>query len=165
MSQIVGSDGRLINIRQISFNQSHDTNPMIHSSGKVFYSRWEHLGNPNKFPLFVINPDGSRPFVMYGNHSPPQSGSRVFLEPSELSDGGIVCSVMERNSPSEGGAIAIIDISKSDDNLTFITPSTVPFNNTGGPPARCSRRRIRLSTSPLRRTGRRRSSSPCRPFP
>lgn len=126
-------DGRLINVRQISFNQSHDTNPMVHSSGKVIYSRWEHLGNPNKFPLFVINPDGTRPFVMYGNHSPSASGSRVFLEPRELADGGIVCTVMERNSPFEGGAVAIIDISKSDDNLTFITPSTVPFNNTGLP--------------------------------
>jgi hypothetical protein len=126
-----GADGRLINIRQISFNQSHDTNPIVHSSGKVIYSRWEHLGNPNKFPLFVINPDGTRPFVMYGNHSPAQSGSRVFLEARELSDGGLVCSVMERTSPFEGGAVAIIDISKSDDNLTFITPSTAPFNNTG----------------------------------
>lgn len=124
-----GNDGRLVNIRQISFNQSHDVNPFVHSSGKVIYSRWEHLGNPNKFPLFVINPDGTRPFVLYGNHSPRQSGSRVFMEGRELSDGGIVCSVMERNSPFEGGAIAIIDISKSEDNLTFITPETVPFNN------------------------------------
>jgi hypothetical protein len=128
-----GPNGRLVNIRQISFNQSHDTNPMVHSSGKVFYSRWEHLGDPNRFPLFVMSPDGTRPFVLYGNHSPQQSGSRVFLEPRELSDGGIVCSVMERNSPFEGGAIAIIDISRSDDNLVFITPETVPFNNTGRP--------------------------------
>ena len=128
-----GPDGRLVNIRQISFNQSFDRNPMVHSSGKIIYSRWEHLGDPNKFPLFVINPDGTRPFVMYGNHSPVQSGSQVYLEPRELSDGGLVCSVMERNSPFEGGAIAIIDISKSDDNLTFITPATVPFNNSGQP--------------------------------
>lgn len=123
-------DGRLINIRRISFNQSHDLNPIVHSSGKVIYSRWEHLGNPNKFPLFVINPDGTRPFVMYGNHSPRESGDRAFVEARELLDGGLVCSVMERNSPFEGGAIAIIDISKSDDNLTFITPPDVPFNNT-----------------------------------
>ncbi len=126
-----GPDGRLVNIRQISFNQSHDTNPFVHSSGKIIYSRWEHLGSPNKFPLFVINPDGTRPFVMYGNHSPRQSGSRVFLEARELSDGGLVCAVMERNSPFEGGAIAVIDISKSDDNLIFISPETSPFNNTG----------------------------------
>jgi hypothetical protein len=128
-----GADGRLTNVRQISFNQSHDTNPIVHSSGKVLFSRWEHLGNPNKFPLFVINPDGTRLFVMYGNHSPSASGSRVFLEPRELADGGIVCSVMERNSPFEGGALAIVDISKSDDNLVFVTPGTAPFNNTGRP--------------------------------
>ncbi|MCK6620501.1 MAG: hypothetical protein HUU32_14625 [Calditrichaceae bacterium] len=128
-----GPNGKLVNVRQTSFNQSHDANPMVHSSGKIFYSRWEHLGNPNKFPMFVINPDGTRKFVMYGNHSPRESGSRVFLEPRELSDGGIVCSVMERNSPFEGGAIAVIDISKSDDNLTFITPETSPFNNTNRP--------------------------------
>lgn len=127
-----GADGRLINIRCVSFNQSHDTNPIVHSSGKIIYSRWEHLGNPNKFPLFVMNPDGSRVFVLYGNHSPTQSGSRVFLEPRELSDGGIVCSVMERNSRFEGGAIAIIDISKSDDNLEFISPDTSPFVTRNG---------------------------------
>ncbi|HTO94107.1 MAG TPA: hypothetical protein VMM80_07025, partial [Bacteroidota bacterium] len=128
-----GPGGLLTNIRQISFNQSFDRTPMVHSSGKIFYSRWEHLGDPNKFPLFVINPDGTRPFVLYGNHSPRNSGSQVFLDPRELSDGGLVCSVMERNSPFEGGAIAIVDISKSDDNLTFITPPGVPFNNTSLP--------------------------------
>lgn len=123
------ADGRLTNLRQISFNQSHDINPMVHSSGKIIYGRWEHLGNPNKFPLFVMNPDGTRPFVMYGNHSPSGSSDRAFVEARELSDGGLVCSIMERNSPFEGGAIAIIDISKSDDNLTFITPADVRFNN------------------------------------
>ncbi len=123
-------DGRLINIRQISFNQSHDMNPMVHSSGKVIYGRWEHLGNPNRIPLFVINPDGTRKFVMYGNHSPQASQDQTFLEARELSDGGLVCSVMERDSPFEGGAIAIIDISSSDDNLTWITPDTSPFNTT-----------------------------------
>ncbi len=127
------ADGRLVNIRRISFNQSHDINPVVHSSGKIIYGRWEHLGNPNKFPLFVMNPDGTRPFVLYGNHSPRESSDRAFVEARELLDGGLVCSVMERNSPFEGGAIAIIDISKSDDNLTFITPPDVLFNNTGRP--------------------------------
>lgn len=123
------ADGRLTNIRQVSFNQSHDTNPMVHSSGKIFYSRWEHLGSPNKFSIFVMNPDGTRPFVLYGNHFPKQSGSRVYLDPRELADGGIICSLMERNSPFEGGAIVIKDISKADDQLNIITPSDVPFNN------------------------------------
>jgi len=124
------SDGRLKNIRQISFNQSHDTNPMVHSSGKVYYSRWEHLGDPNKFSIFTINPDGTRPFVLYGNHFPSGSGSRVYLDPRELADGGIICTLLERNSPFEGGAIAIKDISKGDDEIKIITPKDVPFNDT-----------------------------------
>jgi hypothetical protein len=154
-----GPDGRLINIRQISFNQSHDTNPIVHSSGKIIYSRWEHLGDPNKFPLFVINPDGTRKFVLYGNHSPGPSSAQVFLEPREVSDGGIICSVMERDSPFEGGAIAIIDISKSDNNLQFITPATVPFNNVNRPSSALfktphpikegSRERILVAMSPI----------------
>ncbi|KAA3614825.1 MAG: hypothetical protein D8M58_10235 [Calditrichaeota bacterium] len=124
------ADGRLTNIRQISFNQSHDTNPMVHSSGKVYYSRWEHLGDPNKFSIFTINPDGTRPFVLYGNHFPSGSGSRVYLDPRELADGGIICTLLERNSPFEGGAIAIKDISKGDDEVLIITPKDVPFNDT-----------------------------------
>ena len=31
----------------------------------------------------------------------------LFLEPRELADGGLICSVMERNSPFEGGALAV----------------------------------------------------------
>lgn len=122
--------GVLTNIRQISFNQSHETNPMVHTSGKIYFSRWEHLGNPNKFSIFTINPDGTRLFVLYGNHFPSQSGSRVYLDPRELGDGGLVSSLMERNSPFEGGAIAIKDLNLGDSELEIITPDNVPFNNT-----------------------------------
>lgn len=124
------TDGTLINIRQISFNQSHETNPIVHSSGKIYFSRWEHLGDPNKFSVFTINPDGTRLFVLYGNHFPSESGARVYLDPRELADGGIVCTLMERNSPFEGGAIAIKDLTKADSDLEIITPQGVPFNNT-----------------------------------
>lgn len=121
---------KLVNIRQVTFNQSHEINPIVHSSGKIIFSRWEHLGDPNKFSIFVMNPDGTRLFILYGNHFPTQSGSRVYLDPRELGDGGIICTLMERNSPFEGGAIAIKDLSKGDDEYKIITPDNVPFNNT-----------------------------------
>ena len=124
------ADGRLKNIRQISFNQSHEINPMVHSSGKVYFSRWEHLGDPNKFSICTINPDGTRPFVLYGNHFPSGSNSRVYLDPREMADGGIICTLLERNSPFEGGAIAIKDVSKGDAGIKIITPEDVPFNDT-----------------------------------
>ncbi len=125
-----GADGRLHNIRQISFNQSHDMNPIVHSSGKVYFCRWEHVGDINKVSIFAVNPDGTGLFVLYGSHTPTQSGSRAFVEIREMFDGRLAAAVMERNSAFEGGAIAAIDISKSEDNLDFITGSESPFNNT-----------------------------------
>ncbi len=125
-----GSAGVLINIRQISFNQSHDINPWVHSSGKIIFSKWDHLGNPNKIPLFSLNPDGTGLFVYYGADAPTNSGSRTYLEARELRDGGIVSSLMERTSHGEGGAICIFDASKVTQPPTIITPSDAPFNNT-----------------------------------
>lgn len=110
---------RLTGIEQLSFNQSHDLNPIVHSSGKIYFCRWEHLGNPNKMPIFTVNPDGSGLFVLYGAHA--QFGGQAFVDIREMRDGGILASVMERGSEFEGGAVAIIDISESEDNLKYIS--------------------------------------------
>ena len=129
-----GADGNLTNVRQITFNQSHDQNPFIHSSGKVFFTRWDHLGSPNKMPLFTVNPDGTGQFVLYGADETfgqgNTSGSRTFMEARELRDGGLVASIMERTSEFEGGAICVIDLSKFTSAPTMITGSGSPYNNT-----------------------------------
>ncbi len=129
------ADGSFGEPRQITFNQSHDQNPFVHSSGKIYYTRWDHLGGPNKMPLFSVNPDGTGQFVLYGadeNFSTPgmTSGQRTFMEARELHDGGIVASLMERTSTFEGGAICIVDLSKFTSPPKIITPSTSPYNNT-----------------------------------
>jgi hypothetical protein len=123
----------LRNVRQITFNQSHDQNPFVHSGGQVFFSRWDHLGDPNKIPLFGLNPDGTGQFVKYGadetfSGTDLSSGQRVFMEARELADGGIVTSMMERNSEFEGGAIGIIDLSQFTAPPQMITPATSPYN-------------------------------------
>lgn len=127
--------GKLSDPRQITFNQSHDQNPFVHSSGKIYYTRWDHLGGPNKMPLFSVNPDGTGQFVLYGadetfSTQGMTSGSRTFMEARELKDGGIVASIMERTSDFEGGAICVIDISKFSSAPKIITPSTSPYTTT-----------------------------------
>ncbi len=132
--ELGGPDGSLKNVRQITFNQSHDQNPFVHSSGKIFFTRWDHLGGPNKMPLFSVNPDGSGQFVLYGADETfaqgNTSGSRTFMDARELRDGGIVSSIMERTSQFEGGGICIIDLSKISSAPQIITPSSSPYNNT-----------------------------------
>lgn len=129
-----GSNGDLTHIRQITFNQSHDQNPFVHSSGKIYFTRWDHLGDPNKMPLFSVNPDGTGQFVLYGADETfgkgNTSGSRTFMEARELRDRGIVASLMERDSDFEGGAIGIIDVSKFTTAPVIITPGTSPYNTT-----------------------------------
>ena len=120
-------------IRQITFNQSHDQNPFLHSSGQIFFSRWDHLGDPNKIPLFGVNPDGTGQFVKYGadetfSGTSLTSGQRVFMESRELLDGGIVSSMMERTSDFEGGGIGIIELARFNVPPEMITPSTSPYN-------------------------------------
>ena len=134
----LGGNGAISYTRQLSFNQSHDQNPFVHSSGLVYYSRWDHLGSPNKMPLFSIHPDGTRQFVLYGSDETfgyttgLASGMRAFMEARELADGGIISSLMERTSPFEGGAICIIDLGKLISNPPLIlTSSASPYNFDG----------------------------------
>src|SRR5437879_1001712 len=34
-------------IEQISFNQSHDRNPVVRPNGDIMFSRWDHVGGRN----------------------------------------------------------------------------------------------------------------------
>jgi hypothetical protein len=94
------------NVRQISFNQSHDRNPTVLMTGEILFARWDHVGNRNHFPLFITNPDGTNIFVQYGAFSPGNS----FLHPREMPDGRVMSSLMPLSGTREGGALVAVDI-------------------------------------------------------
>ena len=92
-------------IKQISFNQSHDRNPTVLKDGRIMFSRWDHVANRNHFPIFTVNPDGTDMFVMYGAFSPGNS----FLHPMEMKNGKVMTSLMPLSGTDEGGALYSID--------------------------------------------------------
>ncbi len=92
-------------IKQISYNQSHDRNPTVLKDGRIMFSRWDHLANRNHFPIFTVNPDGTNLFVLYGAFSPGNS----FLHPMEMRNGKIMSSLMPLSDTDEGGALYTID--------------------------------------------------------
>lgn len=98
-------------VRQISFNQSHDRNPTVLMSGEIMYSRWDHFANRNHFPIFFTNPDGTNLFVEYGAFSPGNS----FLHPREMPDGKVMTSVMPLSGTDESGAVMILDVARYSD--------------------------------------------------
>lgn len=64
---VMNADGS--NIQQISFNQSHDLDPLILPNGKLLFSRWDQKGGNKGLNLYQMNPDGSDLELMYGRHS------------------------------------------------------------------------------------------------
>jgi len=67
-------------VRQISFNLSHDLNPRLFSDGRIYYQRWEHRNfATNRFPVFTVRPDGTELFSHFGLRK-PSAGLREFCE-------------------------------------------------------------------------------------
>jgi Hydrazine synthase alpha subunit middle domain len=106
-------------IRQISFNQSHDRNPVVRPNGDIMFSRWEHVGDRNRFAVFRAKPDGTDMFVLYGAQSPGNS----FLHPRDMDPSGpykgyMASSLMPLSRTQEGGAMMVVDAFNYSENNT-----------------------------------------------
>jgi len=66
---VMDDDGE--NIEQITFNQSHDLDPLVTDSGTIVFSRWDNAGQTrnNGVNLYRVNPDGTGLSYLYGRHS------------------------------------------------------------------------------------------------
>ena len=118
----MASDGS--NIQQISFNQSHERNPVIRPNGDIMFSRWEHVADRNRFAVFRSKPDGTDMFVLYGAHSPGNS----YLHPRDMDPKGrfggqIMSDLMPLSRTQEGGSLQMMDAARYSEYNT-------PANNT-----------------------------------
>jgi len=118
---INGSDA---SITQISFNQSHDRNPVVRPNGDIMFSRWEHVADRNRFSVFTVKPDGTNMFILYGAHAAGNS----FLHPRDMDPSGkyagfLASDLMPLDRTYGGGALMFIDAANYSDQ-------NVPANNT-----------------------------------
>jgi hypothetical protein len=89
------------NMERVSFNQSDDFDPTLLPSGRIMYTRWEHFGQMNRFPVFVTNPDGTGTFHQFGPHG------TNFFHPQATPDGRVIA--IESNMVEEdAGPIALL---------------------------------------------------------
>jgi hypothetical protein len=105
-------------IAQISFNMSHERNPVIRPDGDIMFSRWEHVADRNRFAIFRSKPDGTDMFVLYG----AQSRGNSYLHPRDMDPRGrfpgqLVSTLMPLSGTKEGGSLQMIDAANySEDN-------------------------------------------------
>ena len=117
-------------VEQISFNQSHDRNPVVRPNGDIMFSRWEHVGPRNRFAIFRTKPDGTDMFVLYGAQSPGNS----FLHPRDMDPKGkykgfVSSSLMSLSGTQEGGALMFIDAANYSE---YNTPANSAVPTQGG---------------------------------
>lgn len=96
---VMEADGT--NIQQLTFNQSHDLDPVVMSDGTIVFSRWDNAGGSanNGVNLYRINPDGSGLTYLYGRHSHVDGDRRVhFVKPYEAESGNVVVQLRELQS-------------------------------------------------------------------
>ena len=80
-------------IRQITFNQSHDLDPFPRADGRIVFTRWDNVAGRNRMSLYTINPDGTELSLLYGYHSHdtgPDGATVQFVNPVETEAGQIV---------------------------------------------------------------------------
>jgi len=90
------------NVQCISFNNSDDFDPFVLADGRVAWTRWEHHGTQNRFPLFFTMPDGQGTFLFFAPHD------RNFFHARELPDGKVVA-VMSNMVLVDRGPLVILN--------------------------------------------------------
>lgn len=106
-------------IEQITYNQSHDLNPVVMANGKVVFSRWDNAGQTrnNGMNLYEVNPDGTALNYLYGRHSHSanevsnaDSGTVQYARPVESDDGNIIVELREFQSQTLSAVPTEIDV-------------------------------------------------------
>lgn len=98
--------------RQISFNQSHDLDPVVLASGEIVFSRWNNTAT-NHISLYRIDPNGLAASPLFGYHSQASGtdgGTVVYTQPRELDDGRLATVIRQSASPELGGSIVFVDV-------------------------------------------------------
>ncbi|MDO6565559.1 hypothetical protein Q4561_00675 [Alteromonas sp. 1_MG-2023] len=111
-------------ITQISFNQSHDIDPLVLPNGKVLFTRWDQAASDKGMHLYQMNPDGSQLEIVYGRHSHDLNGSNIhFVQSRVTPDDKVITAGSEYERDTLGGNFFQIDIDNYTDNETPIASS------------------------------------------
>ena len=106
---VMNRDGS--DIRQISFNPSHDLAPLVLDDGRVLLVRWDNNGINDEFNLYAMNPDGSGAGIVYGADSHAAGDPAPFYtSPALLDDGRLLVLKRAEQSMSWSAQPLVIDI-------------------------------------------------------
>ena len=106
---VMDDDGQ--NIEQITFNQSHDLDPMVADDGTIVFSRWDNAGQTrnNGVNLYRVNPDGTGLSYLFGRHSHdsvPEANDIQYLQPRKSDSGNLLVQLRPFESDDYASVLA-----------------------------------------------------------
>ena len=112
---VMDADGD--NIEQITFNQSHDLDPLVTDEGAIVFSRWDNAGQTqgNGFNLYKVNPDGTGLSYLYGRHSHGSVSDGVnieYLRPQATDSGRLLAQLRPTETNNFGAVPVEIDVER-----------------------------------------------------
>ena len=132
---VMNADGT--NIRQISFNQSHDRDPAVLPNGQIVFTRWDRAPGNDGMALYRMNPDGRGLELYYGANSHDTGSQNVpgsevqFLQPRVQVNGQIMAILRPFDGTDFGGDVISIDA----ENYVENTQPTLPNRGSLAGPA------------------------------
>jgi hypothetical protein len=145
------------NIRQISFNQSHDMDSAVLPNGQIVFSRWDGTTAQDAVSLYSVNPDGSKLELLYGrqpcSHLATNGNTSCtsatttpiqFLSPRPLQNGRLMALVRPMTGTEDAGDLVSIEISNYVENTQATLPNVGVLNG----PAQVRVSPIAISTEP-----------------
>ncbi|MHA7924258.1 MAG: HzsA-related protein [Marinobacter sp.] len=110
---VMDDDGQ--NIEQITFNQSHDLDPMVADDGTIVFSRWDNAGQTrnNGVNLYRVNPDGTGLSYLYGRHSHdsvPEANDIQYLQPRKSDSGNLLVQLRPFETDDYASVLAEVDV-------------------------------------------------------
>ena len=110
---VMDDDGQ--NIEQITFNQSHDLDPMVADDGTIVFSRWDNAGQTrnNGVNLYRVNPDGTGLNYLFGRHSHdsvPEANDIQYLQPRKSDSGNLLVQLRPFETDDYASVLAEVDV-------------------------------------------------------
>ena len=101
-------DARGHAIQTLSFHETNEWHPSVLNDGRIVYSRWDYVDRSaaNFHGLWVSNPDGSNPSVLFGNYT---KRINACFQPRSIPGSNRIAFIAGAHHANVGGSLVIFD--------------------------------------------------------
>jgi Tol biopolymer transport system component len=96
------------NLKTLSFHETNEWHPSVLGDGRIVYTRWDYVDRSaaNYHGLWVSNPDGSAPGILFGNYT---RRINACYQPRAIPGSNRVIFVAGAHHAAVGGSLVIVD--------------------------------------------------------